>query len=181
MPGRKQRYWWAMCVILCVVGLAGAFSALSTDEGDSEEVSPLFAIRTAIAAEQEPPEFVCENVEGVSIAAESDVFSAQCRLEEASAAQFLTIYGNTCALTCGAPCLTYECPTFTEGCTYPSVTCLTCHSTCDSTCANTCDITCSSTCAYTCMGSTCSTCYSTCEATCASCDPPCPESVGFGW
>ena len=173
---KKQRSIWLGLLILGAV-CAALFVGVGEEPKDVD--SPLFAVRTALAAKMDVPDVLIESVEATSTTMSVEP-ELQCQLSVGGDALLVTVSGYTCISTCGVPCWTSECPTTDHGCTFPIVTCQTCTNTCPSTCANTCDITCSSTCAYTCMGSTCSTCYSTCESTCASCEPPCIEKIGVG-
>ena len=176
MTPLKHRRRWIAWLAVCIVAFVGILSAMSSDGDNVDEISPLFAVRTANATDDSIPEVVARYVEGTSIV--SDIATCnEAGTCDATAAGIYTLDIITCFVIC-PPLPTVPLITCAE------VTCVgapTCISTCDTTCASTCQVTCSLTCPETCSGYTCDTCFQTCEATCASCEPPCPESAGFGW
>ena len=166
MPSGNRRHWWIAWLVLCAVAFIWGLSAISADGDSIEEISPLFAVRTASAAELEEIriEGTYRQDAAIPVGSLACLSSAIHNAGEGKAAyvavgmEFVamsTVAGFTCMMTCD-PAL---CPgTYQVTCTIP----------CPGTYQATCE-------------STCGTCWNTCEATCASCEPPCPESTVFGW
>ncbi len=170
MPRRKLRYWWTIGLVVCVIGLIGVFNAMSSGEGDSEEATPLFAVRTAGATDLQAVGVVESYVQDVALLEDGYECSLQGTCEDIEVHVLVTELPGCITLQDTCDCDTQIGPTCMG---FP---------TCSSTCLPTCGVTCIETCGSTCLTcSTCDTCWNTCEATCASCDPPCPMSTGFGW